>query len=472
MHRANTLLSENHTVINRINRFMRSPAYILCIMLLTALANLFSLELVTYSAYALLIAYICIFGADLLPLLPIFIFAYISPSRANNPGRNASSIFSFDNGGWYIICLGAIIFTCVVYRVIKDRKNFFGKKYQLAAGILILFLSYLVGGIGSEMKLEMQLKSTLFGFIQGCSIAVPYFLLCGGVDWKKTKKDYLFWTAISVGILLLIEIGWIYLTGKNVINKDGVIIRSKLYSGWGVCNNIGFLLVMMVPYVFYLAAKSSRGWLYCILGATFMIGIIFSCSRNANLTGLAIFIMSVSYMLYLSPDRKKNALTLIIYGLVVLAVYLIWKDVFYQLFEGTIKKGLSTGNRDEIFEEGVELFTMEPLLGNSFFSPGYLPWEFSKSKSFSSFFPPRWHNTFVQLMACCGIFGVGAYIYHRVQTAILLLRKRSREKIFIAISIIALLVSSMMDCHFFNIGPTMFYAMALAFAENAEFCED
>ena len=79
---ANTLLSENHTVINQINRFMRSPAYILCVMLLTALANLFSLELVTYSAYALLIAYICIFGTDFLPILPIFRFClYFTLSR-------------------------------------------------------------------------------------------------------------------------------------------------------------------------------------------------------------------------------------------------------------------------------------------------------------------------------------------------------------------------------------------------------
>lgn len=456
-------------ITNRINCFMRSPAYIVSIMLLTALSNLFSLELVVYSVYALLIAYSCILGADLLPLMPIFVFAYVSPSRVNNPGRNTASVFSFENGGLYIICLGVIMAACVIYRVVKDRKIIFGQKRQLTVGILILMLSYLTGGIGSSMKMELHLKSALFGFIQGCSIALPYFLFCGGVDWKNVKKTYFFQTAVCVGILLLMELGWIYLTG-NVINKDGIIIRSKLYSGWGVCNNIGFMLVMMVPYVFYLATKSNRGWLYCILGSTFMVGIIFSCSRNANLTGLGIFLISIGYMLYRCPDRKKNAITLIVYWLVVLAVYLIWKEEIYQLFEGTIKKGLSAGGRDTIFEEGVELFTMEPLLGNSFYSPGYLPWDFSTSKSFSSFFPPRWHNTFVQLMACCGIFGVAAYLYHRFQTVMLFLRNRNDKKIFIAISILALLVSSMMDCHFFNVGPVLFYSMALAFAENCELC--
>ena len=33
-------------------------------------------------------------------------------------------------------------------------------------------------------------------------------------------------------------------------------------------------------------------------------------------------------------------------------------------------------------------------------------------------------------------------------------------------SVLALVVCSLFDCHFFNIGPTIFYAMALAFAEN------
>ena len=42
----------------------------------------------------------------------------------------------------------------------------------------------------------------------------------------------------------------------------------------------------------------------------------------------------------------------------------------------------------------------------------------------------------------------------------------SKETVFIGASVFVLLICSLFDCHFFNIGPTLFYAMALAFAEN------
>jgi hypothetical protein len=61
--------------------------------------------------------------------------------------------------------------------------------------------------------------------------------------------------------------------------------------------------------------------------------------------------------------------------------------------------------------------------------------------------------------------GLGAYLLHRVQTVVLLIRNRSRENIFIACSVLVLLITSMFDCHMFNVGPVLFYSMALAFVE-------
>ena len=51
-------------------------------------------------------------------------------------------------------------------------------------------------------------------------------------------------------------------------------------------------------------------------------------------------------------------------------------------------------------------------------------------------------------------------------TVILLLRKPSRENGFIACSVIVLLITSLLDCHFFNLGPVLFYSATLAFAER------
>jgi hypothetical protein len=53
-----------------------------------------------------------------------------------------------------------------------------------------------------------------------------------------------------------------------------------------------------------------------------------------------------------------------------------------------------------------------------------------------------------------------------VQTIRLFWRKRQRNMTFLGISLISLLLMSLLDCHFYNVGPALFYSAALAFAEK------
>jgi hypothetical protein len=62
--------------------------------------------------------------------------------------------------------------------------------------------------------------------------------------------------------------------------------------------------------------------------------------------------------------------------------------------------------------------------------------------------------------------GFLAYAYHRFQTIWLFLRPFSGKKMFACVSMVALLGTSMVDCHFFNVGPVLFYSMMLAFVEK------
>ena len=449
----------------RINGFLASPLYVLVIMFLSAVANFFSLELFAYGIFTVLVIYTCFFGWDLLPLMPLFVFAYIIPSGKNNPGRNDTTIFSMEHGGIYIACMAALIIISLTYRIVKDRRNFFCRKYRLLPGMLLLIVSYVVGGLG-RVDWFTQIKSALFGLLQGCAIFIPYFLFSGGVNWKKVQKDYFPWIGVSVGCLLLLELLWIYLSGDII--KDGVIVRTNLYTGWGICNNIGGFLIMMIPFAFYLSANHHRSWIGALIGSVFLVGVFFTCSRNAILTGTALFLICVILMLYYGQNQKEAAITIIAFAGIVLAFLMLWNDEIQRLFSIVIEKGFDPSARDTIYREGMELFKDAPIFGTSFFSPGYVPFDWSESAIFSNFFPPRWHNTFVQLCACCGIFGVGAYLFHRIQTLKMLVKHRTTERIFIACSVFALVVSSLLDCHFFNIGPVLFYSISLAFAENCE----
>lgn len=454
----------------RFDRFLYSRWYLIAVVLVAAAGNLLSLEMFSYSVFALIFVYTCFCGRDLLPLMPLFILAYVIPSSRNNPGCKEDTIFTMAGGGAVIICIAVAIAVSIVYRVIRDRKRFFGRKYKLLPGILLLMLAYMVGGIGSGADLTIQGKSVFFGFMQGCAILVPYFLFAGGVDWEETDKEYFAWIGVGVGCLLLAEVLWLYLTADVII--DGSIERDNIYTGWGICNNIGGMLIMMIPFAFHLSLKKYyRNWFSVLVASAFLLGAYFTCSRAAMIIGTGIYLLCFFLMLRYAEDRKYPALMFLFFVSCLLLVVLVRWDRIKVLFEFVLKRGLKLSKRDIVYGDGWKLFLESPLLGTTFYPPAELaPYDFSSSEAFSSFFPARWHNTVIQLLACCGLFGLISYGLHRWQTVKLFLRQPTAEKLFTACSVLALLLASLVDCHFFNIGPVLFYSMALAFVENSHLC--
>lgn len=451
-------------LLDKLNKFMRTPGYIVLIAILTALSNTKSLEIPVFTAFAAIAAYVCFFGDDLLPLTPLFAYAYATVSLGNNPGKNPTGLLSAAGSGVYIIGLAAVIIISLLYRIIRDRRSYLQRKYVLLSGMLILTLAYMLGGIGSLDYSKHALQSIIYAALNGAAIIIPYVLLSGGIRWENARKDYLIWVGFCLGCLLLWEIAWIYLTG-NVI-QEGVINRSQIYTGWGMYNNIGSLLAMTIPFPFYLATKYRKGWIGVLAGSVFLVGVLLTCSRTSIFCGCAIYFLCVLLMLLYSKDWKANIFTLVFFTTaMVLALYFFGEDIL-ALFSSLLDHGFDPSNRDSIYKDGIALFSKYPVLGGSFFNKEYVPWAWSTNSAFNSLIPPRWHNTYVQLLASCGAVGMGAYIIHRFQTAKLFLKKITPEKSFIACSIIVLLATSLFDCHFFNIGPVLLYSVSLAFAEN------
>ena len=462
MDNRNSLIKEA-PVINRTNHFLATPPYVLVVMLLTVIANVFSAELVVYTFFALVAIYTCLLGNDLLPLMPLFIGGYLAPSVENNPGRNEVSVFS-GYSGIYLACLSVCIVAALIFRLIKDKQRFFTAKPILLSGMLVLLGAYLLSGIGSAAYPEAIAKNLFFALLQGAAIILPYWLFSCGVNWKNVRKDYFAWIGFATGGVLICQILWIYYSGNVIV--DGIIHRKYIFTGWGMYNNIGAMLAMMTPYAFCLASKYRKGWIGTVVGSIFLICLLLTCSRSSILTGIAGYCVCVILMLYHAKNRKHNTIALISISVVILLTIIFFRDQLLRLFSGLINKGLDPSSRDDIYVQGLKSFTKAPIFGNSFFPTGYQPWAWYTTEGFGKIFPPRWHNTIVQLLAGCGIVGLAAYILHRVQTIRLFLQHKTKENRFIACSLLILLVASMFDCHFFNIGPVLFYSMALAFAEN------
>lgn len=461
---------QEHPVCKTINAFLLSPVYFFLIGGLTVISSVFSAELIVYTCFILLGLYLSICGKDYLPLMPVVVCCYIAPSIDNNPGKNENSIFFAENGGIYLLCLAALFALSLVLRLCLDphlgRKAFFGCRRKLLSGMLILGGGYLLAGAFSGHYFDNGLKNALFAFVQFVSVFFMYFLFTGAVKWQEAPKSYLAWTGLCVGFVLLAQLLQIYIS-HDVI-EDGVIQRSRIYSGWGTYNNIGVLLTMMIPFAFQLACIRKRGWIYHLCAVAFLVGVLLTCSRGSILAALAVYALAYGLVVYKDLHTKGSRLVHIITASVICILLLLFHKELYRLFHVLIDRGLDPSNRFEIYLEGLKQFVKHPIFGGTFYATDYTPYDFSDIAAFSSIFPPRWHNTFVQLLASCGIVGFATYGFHRYQTFKLFVKEPTLGKALIAVSILALLGTSMLDCHFFNVGPTLFYSMALAFAEKAD----
>ena len=448
--------------------FLYKPTYLLLCWALTVFANVFGAELFTYTCFVLIVLYLCLCGRDLLPIMPLAICSYIAPSRNSNPGLSNDSLFAFSNGGLYIIILAALLIAALVYRLIRDpelgRSAFWKCKRTLLPGMLALAAGYLLSGLGSEQLTAIGPKNLLFSSIQAVSVILFYFILTGCVNWDKAPAGYLAWTGMCVGYVLLAELLFIYF--RYGVIQAGAIDRILIYSGWGHYNNIGALLAMMIPFPFFLTGKGKHTGLFYLSGLLFLAGVLFTCSRASMLCGVLAYLASYTISLLHSRRARANFAIHIFTALVILVVFILYHDDLLRLFRDLIGHGFKPGERFEGYAAGWQQFLNDPVFGATFYPVDESIYSWSTSADFVAFFPPRWHNTFLQMLASCGVVGFAAYIFHRVQTFQLFLRNFSGKKMFAFVSMLTMLVTSMVDCHFFNVGPVLFYSAMLAFVEK------
>lgn len=454
--------------LRTFDEFLYKPTYFLLIGGLTVFANIFGAELFTYTCFVLLCLYLCFWGRDLLPMLPMVVCAYIAPSRGNNPGINDTSIFSANGGGIYLVILASALVIGILYRILRDpelgRMNFLKCKRKLLPGILALCVGYLLSGIGSSQWEKVASQNLLFAFIQCASLFVLYFLITGTVKWEQAPMAYLSWTGMCVGYVLLAELLHVYI--RYDVIQDSVINRNLIYFGWGHYNNMGALLAMMIPFPFFLTGKRKYTGIFYISGMLFLAGVLFTCSRGSIICAIVTYLASYTMSLLHSRHARANAVIHIFTALTIAIIYAFFYDDLLRLFQALLEQRLDPAGRVTGYYEGWKQFLQFPICGGTFYPIDYNLFSWSTSQEFIAFFPPRWHNTIIQVLASCGIVGMIGYCYHRIQTLKLFLQHFSGKKMFAFVSMLTLLITSLLDCHFFNVGPVLFYSMMLAFVEK------
>ena len=466
----------NSALITNINEIINSFWGVGILGMLTFIAFTFSLELEFYTFVMLYTIYVGIFAEDFKPLMPLFILCYVTPSKNNNPGMSTEGLF-YGSTGTYLITVVSVCISVLLLRIVLDPKmglrRLFTTKRALLPGMLALGASYLLSGILHPQYAEYAKGNLIFAAIQFASVFLLYFIFSATINWDSFDFNYFASIGLVVGLVVAAEVGITYLLG-DIVN-DGVIDRYKIQTGWGCYNNVGAIISLSIPFAFYFASRKSENAIFLFVACFLFIATMFTCSRGSFLGAIFAFITSFIYTFIKTENKKEFRISSLFIPITLFAGALIFREKLLEIFRDVPdiftndENSFAVGDSGRLgyYKSGLQVFLRNPIFGQSFYPIECELYSFSIVSDFVSFFPPRWHNTIIQMMASCGTVGIVAYAYHRFSTLKLYCKKRTKANTYLFFCLGTLVGMSLLDCHFFNVGPVLFYSMALAVAEFA-----
>lgn len=428
---------------------------------LTLLCSFLGFEIAFFALTAVIFWFVTLFGKDSKPVIaPLVLFIYaISQRHTSQPPY--SSDFLYGVPFLATSCtLAAITFALFLFRLIvyPSTDSVIKGKPVMRWGLLALAAALLLNG---AFYSEYTFSDFLLGAAIAFSFVFFYVYFYHTLIWRDT-------TALSVARVLTLACAVIMLQLAEMYLFDGVIVdgsidKDKIILGWGMSNNVGGMLAMFLPAPFYLAYREKHGWLYYLLGLLVFLGVVLTCSRTSVLVGAIILLV----ILVLLAIRGKNvcAIRIIDVVLAVCAVVacVVFRDKLAELFEHYIERGFDDTGRFEIWAHGWNNFLKAPLFGVGFYTPIAPDWSYNIE---NWLFPDMYHNTFVQMLASCGILGAVAYSFHVCQGLYLCFRKPTSERLFFFFVIAILSGMSLADNHIVHVFPALVYSMLLAFCEK------
>lgn len=447
-----------------ISNFCSSKTYIILMGLCIILSSLFSLELPIYGIVAVIVVILpALFCDDMRSTIAPLIMFYCSLSLKHNNTFTNHSVFRESSFMIPFIIIAGIIALFLIIRLIFDIINHKERftKPKLWMGFVILGVIYLLAGVLSN---TYAFKSTLIGLLEIFCLSITYFYLLVSVDWKTLDLDYVVFSMMILSFAVVIEI-----IGTYIITKDmvlGIGGRDQVTIGWGIHTNMGSMLAFGSVTPFYYVLKDKKPLLSTVAAVILFGATFLSQSRGPIIVAGVLFVFLTVMVFVKGTQRAKNNCLLVL--IIALVFAGIGCAIFFSKIKELINKLLdalnhSNGARMDMYKTGLDLFTKNPVIGAGWYAAEGQP-QFT-----FVFFPPRWHNTFVQCLATGGVLMLLAYGYHRFETIKLLFSKEKKIPLnngILFVCIISLLAMSMVDCFVFDLGPGLAYGAILAAIER------
>ncbi len=350
--------------------------------------------------------------------------------------------------------LGAsLVFFCVKNRYRAKKLPWKNKGFL---GMAIFCGVMLVNGAFCEYY---TVANALYPLSFLLSMLGVYALFACYMRFNETAFSYFMTCVFALSLLIASELLLAYLTG-GVLFEEGSVVKESVVLGWGVWTAIGGMLVFLMPVCFWFAHSHKHGWIFYLLGFLEYACILLSQSRGALLFGTGVLGLSLLMLCVSGKNRKSNRILTAVVALAgVCGVLLLW-DKLMGVLQNYIAYGMDDNGRFDLWKIGWKNFTDYPILGAGYYNSfAYEGWQ-------KDVYPYLYHNTLLQLMASGGVLLLGAYLYHRFTTIMLVIKKPNANKIFLGICLLGLLSFSLLDVLFFNTYPTIIYSIMILFMDR------
>lgn len=447
-------------VMQKICAFQKTDAYIYCVAVLVFLSNVLSLDLIVFVPLLLLVCITNLFSDDLKTTLPVIMMITFGVSTGHSPAEGDGSYYLSAAVITVLAITVALVFGTAIYRTVKDKsyKNINFKR-GIGWGVAGYTACLLLNGIFSGYY---DVITFLLGLLFAVTFGPFYFFYASNIKKGDGKNaiDYISKICVVLSCTIIAELAVFYAINYRFGTMLDSAWKGKIYIGWGLSNNIGIMLAFLLPSFFHFVRKNQRGWVYYCLAALSFIAVYFTLCRDALLFGAAAFAVCSVFCCIKGVNRKFSLIATITLGAIaVVVITLAFCGVFPErMFAFILSTKFSDRGRFDIWKNALYVFYESPVFGGGFTA---------YSKKFNtSFFLGFSHNTVVQIVSSCGLFGFALFFFHRLQTIKLMFYKLNSERFFIVVQILTFILMGLFDIMFLSPYCMIIYVVQLAALEN------
>ena len=446
-------LNENKKV-QSLRRFYAGDLYLAVTALAAAIAYCCSIELFVAPLLILFCGAGLIISKDFKPyLIILLIFVYMVPPTHMQPDSGA-----FTNSYYYknlgaLICYAALIVLTLAARftIHGGFTKIFKTKTKLTFFVIPLAAAFLFNGFLAE---NYRVGNLIFGFTMAFCMCFLYLVIVHNIDYDDKTVTYFCKVCFYIALTLIVEIIYVYVKGAFIY--DGTINKDLMQFGWGICNNYGAMVAVLIPPILYLVTNEKRWYIYYGVAMLTFVATIFSFSRAAMLVGTAAFIFGLVVIMLLGNNAKKCIIANCAMLIIGVTVVIVRRDALMTIFKSILDMKFSDRGRFNLWKLARDNFIAHPVFGGGFYSCEFVS---------RGFLPSFYHNTVIEIGAVMGAFGLTAYLAFRAKTLYLCFRKLNAERLFLGLMLAVLLGTSLLDNHMFNIYPLFYHAVMIALIE-------